>query len=236
MLIETVFRSEDVPAADRFECYRELMNRAYAPMELSSGHAPDFRAHQRLIGLGAVSVWPGEFEPLLLRRTPKLIRQSDPEVYQLTLVLKGSGKHSLGRQETICDAYEFHSNDSSRPSETRTGQGRTRIIGVEFPKTQLPLPRSRADQVIGRHMSAQDGIGALLAQFLIQLTRDTGQYTPDDGPRLGTVAIDLTAALFSHTFGADTSLAPEAHRRTLTCASKHSSSSTCTTPPSPRVR
>ncbi|MFJ2172654.1 helix-turn-helix domain-containing protein [Streptomyces sp. NPDC087851] len=216
MLVETVFRSEDMPAADRFACYQEFMSRAYAPMELRSDHAADFRVHQRLIGLGAVSVWPGEFQPLVFRRTPKLIRQSDPEVYQLTLVLKGSGRLSLGRHEATCDAYEFHSNDSSLPSETWTGQEQTGIVGVEFPKAQMPLTRSRADQVIGRRMSAKEGVGALLAQFLTQVTSNTDQYTPDDGPRLGTVLTDLVAALFAHTLGTDTSLTPEAHRRTLT--------------------
>ncbi|MYV52409.1 helix-turn-helix domain-containing protein [Streptomyces sp. SID3212] len=215
MLVETVFRSEDVPAADRFECWRELMSRSYAPMELHSDHAADFQVHQRLIRLGAVSVWPGEFQPLVIRRTPKLIRQSDPEVYQLTLVLKGSGRLVLDRQEAICDVYEFHSNDSSRPSETWTGQERTGIVGVEFPKTQLPLPRNRADQAIGRRMSAKEGVGALLAQFLIQLTSNTGQYAPDDGPRLGTVLTDLVAALFAHTLGTDTSPSPDTRRRTL---------------------
>ncbi|MFI6700876.1 helix-turn-helix domain-containing protein [Streptomyces sp. NPDC050509] len=215
MLVETVFRSEDVPAADRFECWRELMSRSYAPMELRSDHADDFRAHQRLIGLGAVSVWPGEFQPLVFRRTPKLIRQSDPEVYQLTLVLKGSGRLVLGRQEATCDAYEFHSNDSSRPSETWTGRERTGIVGVELPKAQLPLQRGRADQAIGRRMSAKEGVGALLAQFLTQVTSNTGQYAPDDAPRLGTVLTDLVAALFAHTLGTDTSLTPDTHRRTL---------------------
>ncbi|MFJ7996130.1 helix-turn-helix domain-containing protein [Streptomyces sp. NPDC096310] len=216
MLVETVFRSDDVPAEDRFERWRELMNRSYAPMELRSDHAADFRVHQRLIALGTATVWPGEFQPLVFRRTPKLIRQSDPEVYQLTLVLKGSGRLVLGRQEATCDAYEFHSNDSSRPSETWTGQEQIKIVGVEFPKAQMPLPRGRADQAIGRRMSAREGIGALLAQFLIQLTSDTGQYAPDDAPRLGTVLTDLVAALFAHTLGTDSSLTPEAHRRTLT--------------------
>ncbi|MFJ4921808.1 helix-turn-helix domain-containing protein [Streptomyces sp. NPDC088725] len=216
MLVETVFRSEDVPAADRFECWRELMSRAYAPMELRSDHAADFRVHQRLIGLGAVSVWPGEFLPLVFRRTPKLIRQSDPEVYQLTLVLKGSGTLILGRDEVTCDAYEFHTNESSRPSETWTGQEQLRIVGVEFPKEQLPMPRGRADQAIGRRMSAKEGVGALLAQFLIQLTSDTAQYAPEDGPRLGMVVTDLVAALFAHSLGSDTSLAPDTRRRTLT--------------------
>ncbi|MFE4057620.1 helix-turn-helix domain-containing protein [Streptomyces sp. NPDC059096] len=215
MLVETVFRSEDVPAAERFACYRELMSLAYAPIELRSDHAADFRVHQRLVRLGAVSVWPGEFQPLVFRRTPKLIRQSDPEVYQLTLVLKGSGRLTLGRQEATVDAYEFHSNDSSRPSETWTGQEPTGIVGVEFPKAQLPLMRGRADRAIGRRMSAKEGVGALLAQFLTQLTRSTDQYTLDDGPRLGTVLTDLVAALFAHTLAAEKSLTPEAHGRTL---------------------
>ncbi|MFE3827334.1 helix-turn-helix domain-containing protein [Streptomyces sp. NPDC059092] len=192
------------------------MSRAHAPMELSSDHAADFRVHQRLIELGAVSVWPGEFQPLVIRRTPKLIRQSDPEVYQLTLVLKGSGRLVLGRQEATCDAYDFHSNDSSRPSETWTGQEHTKIVGVQFPKAQLPLPRGRADQTIGRRMSAKEGVGALLAQFLTQLTSNTDQYTPDDAPRLGTVLTDLVAALFAHTLDTDTSLTPETRRRNLT--------------------
>lgn len=56
------------------------------------------------------------------RRTPKLVRQSVPEVYQLTLVLRGSGTLVLGRQEVTCGAYEFHSDDSSRASETWTGR------------------------------------------------------------------------------------------------------------------
>jgi AraC-like DNA-binding protein len=218
MLIETVFRSEDVPVADRFECWRELMSRTYAPMDLSSDDAGDFRAHQRLIELGAVSVWPAEFQPLVFRRTPKLIRQSDPEVYHLSLLLKGSGGVSWDRQEATYRTYDFHSNDSSRPSEIWTGQEPIRTVGIEIPKAQLPLPRGRADQAIGRRMSGREGIGALLAQFLTQLTENVGQYAPCDGPRLGTVLADLVAALFAHTLGTDTSLPPDTHRRTLALA------------------
>jgi hypothetical protein len=53
MLIETEFRSEDVPAADRFACWRKRMGRTHAPMDMSD-HAADFWAHQRLLELGGV--------------------------------------------------------------------------------------------------------------------------------------------------------------------------------------
>ncbi|MGP4050313.1 helix-turn-helix domain-containing protein [Streptomyces sp. 2A115] len=215
MLIETVFRSEDVPAADRFEYWRELVSRTSRPMDLSSENAADFWAHQRLIGLGAVSVWPAECQPVVYRRTPKLVRQSDPESYHLTLVLQGSGGASWGKQEAAYHAYDFHANDSSRPSEMWTGQALSRIVGIEVPKAHLPLPRRRAEQAIGRRMSGLEGIGALLAQFLTQITDNTNQYAPSDAPRLGTVLVDLVAALFAHTLGTEDSLPPDTHQRNL---------------------
>lgn len=64
MLHELVFRSEELPAADRFDAWRERMNTTHAPLRLESEHADDFHAYQRLIGLGAVSMWPARFEQL----------------------------------------------------------------------------------------------------------------------------------------------------------------------------
>ncbi|MFF7753489.1 hypothetical protein ACFZCP_30630 [Streptomyces sp. NPDC007971] len=36
-------------------------------------------------------MWSAEFQPLVFRRTPKLIRQSDPEAYHLSFVVRGTG-------------------------------------------------------------------------------------------------------------------------------------------------
>ncbi|MEV8599689.1 helix-turn-helix domain-containing protein [Streptomyces griseoviridis] len=215
MLDETVFRSGDVPTADRFDRWRDLMNQVYAPMDVRSDHAADYRAHQRLIGLGPVSVWPGEFQPLVFLRTPRLIRQYDPELYHLTLVVNGSGGIALGKQETTYGTYDIATNDTSRASETWVGLGTAKIVGVCVPKAMLPLPKGRADQAIGRRMSSERGVGALLALLLTQLADNSGQYTPADAPRLGVVVADLVAALFAHTLDADRSLPPDTHRRTL---------------------
>ncbi|MFD5737852.1 helix-turn-helix domain-containing protein [Streptomyces sioyaensis] len=66
-----------------------------------------------------------------------------------------------------------------------------------------------------RRLSGHESIGALLAQFLTQVARDSGSYRPDDGPRLGTVAVDILSALFAHILDADSSLPPETHRQAL---------------------
>jgi AraC-like DNA-binding protein len=216
MLSESVFRSEELPAADRFDAWRACMDQAHAPMDLSSDHAADFRSHLRLIRFGAIKVWPATFQQLVFHRTTRLIRQSDPEVYHLSLLLHGEAKVSFGRQQAAYRAYDYHSSDSARPYEIWTGQGPITSVGVEVPKALLPLPRNKADQAIGRPMSGREGIGALLAQFLTQVTADTGSYQPTDGPRLGTILNDLVSALFAHTLDVDNSLPPETRSRTLT--------------------
>ncbi|MFC9458660.1 hypothetical protein [Streptomyces sp. NPDC056983] len=81
MLNETVFRSGEVPAADRLAYWAERVGRTHAPVRMTSDHAHDFRATQRILGLGAVSVWLATFRQLVIRHTPKPIRRSDPELF-----------------------------------------------------------------------------------------------------------------------------------------------------------
>ncbi|WP_329136141.1 helix-turn-helix domain-containing protein [Streptomyces sp. NBC_01476] len=216
MLTETVFRSEDIPAADRFDAWRDLMNRTHAPLRLESEAAADFRAHQRLIELGAVSMWPATFQQLVFIRTPRLIRQSDPEVYHLSLLLSGKAGVTWGRRENTYGAFDFHTNDSSRPYEIWTGRGPISSVGIEIPKALLPLPQARMDQVIGRHVSGREGVGTLLTQFLTQIAADTRPYQPVDGPRLGTVLVDLVAAMLAQNLEIESALAPETRTRALT--------------------
>lgn len=92
VLHESVFRTTDLPVSDRFEAWAERMGRTHAPMRLSSDRHADYRGSQRVIALGDVVVWPATFDHLVFRRTPKLIRESDPETYHLSLLLKGEGR------------------------------------------------------------------------------------------------------------------------------------------------
>ncbi|MFH8573759.1 helix-turn-helix domain-containing protein [Streptomyces sp. NPDC017993] len=216
MLNEMVFRSDDVPRPDRFDYFAELLGRTHAPMELRSDYADDFRASQRVLDLGAASVWSFTFQPLVFRRTPKLIRQSDPETYHLSLVLRGTGAGVWSQRETQYKPFDLFINSSSLPNDVHSAEALASTVALEIPKALVPLPRDVARRIVGAPVSAQEGMGALLARFLTQLTEDTTLYQPTDGPRLGTVLTDLTTALFAHLLEAGNCLPPETHRRTLT--------------------
>ncbi|ANP51378.1 helix-turn-helix domain-containing protein [Streptomyces griseochromogenes] len=216
MLDELVFRSDDVPAPDRFGYWAELLGRTHAPMELRSDYADDFRASQRVLGLGAVTMWTATFQPLVFRRTPKLIRQSDPEAYHLSLVLRGAGGGVWKHRETEYKPHGLLINSTSLTNDVHSTEDLGTTLALEIPKAVLPLPRSAVGRIVGAPVSTQEGIGALLARLLTQLSADTTAYQPADGPRLGTVFTDLVAALFAHVLDADDSLPSETHRRTLT--------------------
>ncbi|GAA2583242.1 helix-turn-helix domain-containing protein [Streptomyces tubercidicus] len=217
MLDETVFRTDALPVADRFDYWVELLGRTHAPMELRCDCTDDFRASQRVLDLGAVTVWSATYQPLVFRRTPKLIRQSDPEAYHLSLVVQGSGTGEWPTRETAYKPHDLFVTSTSLPNDIRSSTGGpVTIIALETPKALLPLPPDMAPRLVGAPVSAREGMGALLARFLTQLTADTTAYQPSDGPRLGTVLNDLVAALFAHLLEAGDRLPPETRRRALT--------------------
>ncbi|MFI7300871.1 AraC family transcriptional regulator [Streptomyces sp. NPDC050121] len=217
MLIETVFRSEDLPTADRFDGWRELVGQTHAPLELRSDHREDFRASQRVLDLGAALVWPTRFQPVCFRRTPKLIRQSDPEGLHLSLPLSGALRTVRGDEEAVYGPDSLCVIDTSQPVDVHGGDDSSPHtgVGLEVPKALLPLPRHKLDHLARLRLPAREGFGALLAQLLTQLAEGTDSYQPADAPRLGTVVVDLLSALFAHALEADDSLPPETRRQTL---------------------
>jgi AraC-like DNA-binding protein len=194
------------------------MARTLAPMEMTSDHRADFGAHMRLLDLGVVQVWPTTFYPMRFQRTPKLIRRSDPGLYHLTLLQRGALGVSQAGRHAVHRPGDLYVIDSSLPFDALVADRWQTItgVGVEVPKSSLRLPEKGVGELLGRQLSAREGIGALLAQLLTQLAADTEAYQPSDGPRLGQVVLDLMSALLAHELQADASLTPETRQRGLT--------------------
>ncbi|WKX74444.1 hypothetical protein Q3Y56_24725 [Streptomyces sp. XD-27] len=115
-------------------------------MELRSDHADDFRAAQHVLDLGAVTVWSATFQPLVFRRTPKLIRQSDPETYHVSLVVRGAGRACGGTgrprtSRTTCSSTPPRCRTTSTAAGNRSRRSRWR-----FPR---PCCRCRATRPAG---------------------------------------------------------------------------------------
>ncbi|MFE2316800.1 AraC family transcriptional regulator [Streptomyces sp. NPDC059441] len=215
-MIGTVFRTEDVPAEDRFDYWRELVVRTRSS-DLISAHTADYWAEYRLMELGPVTVWPSSFLPTRYRRSGKMVRRSDPESYHLTLLLEGGlALEHAGRTDTF-GPRDLHMVDGSRPYDLRPADDRDRRavkgVGVDFPKALLPLPPHLVRELLGRGLSGRDGTGALLAEFLVGLDRQANTLQPSDAPRLGTVVLDLVSAWFAQVLDAEAALPQESRQR-----------------------
>ncbi|MFD8332718.1 helix-turn-helix domain-containing protein [Streptomyces solisilvae] len=115
-------------------------------------------------------------------RTPRLIRQSDPELYHLTLLHTGSVAIEQSGLANVHGPGGMYFIDCSRPFACRMG-GRFTGIGLEIPKALIP---PLVADLVTRSLTEHQGIGRLLVGFLTQLSACEASYRAQDMTRLET--------------------------------------------------
>ncbi|MFJ6614977.1 AraC family transcriptional regulator [Streptomyces sp. NPDC091289] len=218
MLTEAEFRTDALAPSDRFAGWQQCMTDVVAPMEITSPYADDFWADHRLLRIEDTWLWPTRLHASRYRRTPRLIRQSDPGLLHMTLVRPGSGTVLVehGGPHSAVGPYDLYVLDVSRPCDVGTDDEPIVGVGVDFPRSLLPLPMSTSlDDVLGRRLSGRHGFGALFSQFVTHLVDQSDSYGPADGPRLHRILLDLAAGLLASGLDRDTALSPETRTRNL---------------------
>ncbi|MER7456531.1 helix-turn-helix domain-containing protein [Micromonospora sp. NPDC126480] len=203
-----------LPPAERFDFWLDLVARESVPARIASTHAADFAASARVVDLGVVKLAAWTYPSLELHRTSSMIGSTDPELYQLALPLSGSGAMRQGRQEAALRPDGFALVDTIRPhaSTHRPGHpaaGPLRTVTALVPHAALPLPAVRVRDLLAAHLPADRGMGLLLAQFLRQVVEHPEQYATDDAKRLDIVALDLIAGTLAARLGTDSVLPAE---------------------------
>ncbi|WP_258382422.1 helix-turn-helix domain-containing protein [Streptomyces sp. NTH33] len=213
----TEFRTENLPVAERFGSWHDMTARALIPNAIRSDHEADFRASARVLDLGAVQVSALTYPSLETRRSARLIRQSDPDSYQLMLGLRGGHRILQAGRDTTSGPGEVMLYDTSRPWHGWTAAGADTVKGVmvQFPRALLPLPADGLDRLIAVRLPGREGVGAVLSGYLTQLTAGAAAYTAADGARLATCTLDLLTAFLAHHLDAAASMPPETHHRAL---------------------
>jgi AraC-like DNA-binding protein len=221
-MLETVFRTEDLPAADRFDCWYQMIRGAILPAIIQADRVDDFRATTRMLDLGVVQVFAISVPQVRVSRPRKLVRQSDPEQCHLVLNLGGIYGFDQGDRCTALGADDLMFYDSSRPFDGWTAPdgnepaaGGQTHLQVQFPRGMLPNP-ALIDRHIGERLAAGGtGVRTLLAGYLRQLVDPSAQYRGVDSAGLATVTMDLITTLLAHESDAVRSLAPETRDRGL---------------------
>ncbi|MGS2619600.1 AraC-like ligand-binding domain-containing protein [Micromonospora sp. LZ34] len=209
-----------VPPADRFPLWVEIADRAAAPIALTSDHADDFRGRARFLSLGAIELTRLRYQSLVGRRTPRLIRQADPEVFQVALTLTGRSMISASRRESAIPVGDFTLIDWARPHQVEhavvaDGDSAAGAVTAVIPRALLPLAPDRVAHLAAARMPGSEGPGLLLARHLHHVTRHPEQFRATDAPHLADVTVSLVSALLARHLDVEDRLPADIRRQTL---------------------
>lgn len=215
-IVETTLPTEDIPPEERFACWHELIWNSFAPTDWSSDYADRYHIKHRMLEIGDVQIWEASISTSTLKRTEKLIRKSDPEKVCIAFNRRGVLLGDTAGRQMVCGPGDLYCHDTSHPSKMmfRSAEDRRSFDGltVMVPRRNLSLARRNVDQVVGRRISANVGMGALLSTFISQLAHNSTSFGVNDGSRLEFVVGDLVSATLAGTMD-DLGCVPEESRR-----------------------
>lgn len=207
--------TDPIPAAERFDWWCDLVWQDVARTIITSDHAAAFQAGAETADLGLVKVTAMHFAPIRSLRTRTLIRQSDPEVYELTLIKGDPMWLSQRRNDTAARAGDLLLWDTSQPFDGGVCGDHAEAIIVHLPRSALSLPSDRIDRLVAQRMPATHGMGAILAAFLTEVLGQASACRPQDLNTLGTVTLDLASAFLAQRVDVTRRLSPETRREVL---------------------
>ncbi|MFJ2900668.1 helix-turn-helix domain-containing protein [Streptomyces sp. NPDC087218] len=216
-MLATEFSTDVVAAPERFVLWVEATGESHMRNRLRSNDCHDFRARMRSVDLMDVQVAVLAYPHLEIARTTKLIRQSDPEVYQINYFLGGQGNLTLDRRDVRLGTGDLVVMDSSRPfrGDVHADPGRWSHLTVQLPRKLLPLPEKTVQGLLAVPISGRSGMGGVFARWLTDLTAHADEFTPADIPAFTQVTVDLLTSLLGRCLGADDAMGPQLDRRTL---------------------
>ncbi|GHE45253.1 AraC family transcriptional regulator [Streptomyces longispororuber] len=194
-----MFRSDDLPPGERLARFEDFLGGTSHPMRVTTADPARFRATVRVLDLGPVSVVHLTCSPAVVWRTERLIRRADPELCSVLFPHRGALRVAQARREADLRGRDFALCDSSLPFRVLlSGHGTPALVQARVPRALLPAPVRRTGHLLGRRLPGREGLGALLTQFLTDVTAAPAPYTGSDVSRLSSVALDLLATVLAH--------------------------------------
>ena len=215
----SIFRAMEFPPGEGFDRWHEFTRRAHVSTLIRTSRVADFPATLRTLDFGGIQVSRETFPAMRIDRTPKLIRQSDPEQYHVALIERGTcGLDQLDRNISL-GAGDLTLYDTSQPFTAWTSAPGSDECGtslrVQIPKTALTLRPHAMQRLLAARLPAREGIGALVTTYVSALLTHAGTYRAADETRLAHVTIELIATLIMHVLDAPTTLLSDTSRQTL---------------------
>ncbi|MEU7280795.1 AraC family transcriptional regulator [Streptomyces sp. NPDC045431] len=217
IMMTTVLDTTSLPPEERTAAWVETTALAAVTTRFRFPEPESFGARIAAVELGAVQLSTMSYSPLISYRSGRLIRQSDPEVYQLAVITSGQQGIEQAGHRTLLEPGDIVFYDSSRPFEALAGVDGNRCSSllVQFPRKLMPLPDKVVAPLCGENLRGAAGVGHVFRQTLHALTDPDIELSEADRARLGTTVVDLAAAVVAGHIERTSALPPESHTSAL---------------------
>lgn len=182
--------------------FRAAVNDSFVPLQVTSRHADRFRGMIRGAGIDDVHVSELRATDHVVERTPELIARGDRSYFKVSLMLAGTGLLIQDRREAVLHPGDLAVYDTSRPYSLVFDED-FRTMVVMFPRHLITLPADMMGELTAVRISGSEGLGAVVAPYLVQLAANLDQLAGVTGARLVHSALDLVTTVFTRELGLD---------------------------------
>ncbi|WP_328842955.1 helix-turn-helix domain-containing protein [Streptomyces sp. NBC_00258] len=214
-----VVSTAEVAAGERFAFWREVSTKLWVPYDLRCDPQLEngFKAQVGISDFGAMQATLLTTMPHTVHRSPKLIRQADPEVLKVGCIVRGGATVTQDGQHADLGVGDLMLFDTSRPFLGKHAPHipTSQLLLLRFPRSLLPLPDRDLRRLSAVRIPGTQGIGALSSQFLLHLAQRMDELSPADTARLSTLTLDLLTTVLADALDSQSAVPPHTRRRAL---------------------
>jgi AraC-like DNA-binding protein len=138
----------------------------------------------------------------LLRDAPQLIAHHSPEYLKVAVHVGGRCVIRQDGREANLSPGEYVVYDTTRPFDFAVS-GKFRMYSAILPRQLLRIPAAQLSGLTARRFSSREGMGALLAPFLVELGRQTTKEGSARSIRLADAVFDMLEAALCEQLACD---------------------------------
>ncbi|WP_051790210.1 helix-turn-helix domain-containing protein [Streptomyces sp. NRRL S-1022] len=210
----SVYTVETVPAHRRRAYWREALALTFGAVDMGVSDEVECGAI-RASSLGPVQAVVVDGDPLLARRTRRLIAGSDNDDYVVVKLLStGVARIEQDGRESFVQPGQLFVYDMARPVRLTLPE-RFRTKSLVLPRRVLGLSESDLQRITASPLGTDSALGGLLTPLLSRLVDTAGTYPERTGELIARNVVDLVQTLAEERLGRDGGDSADAARLSL---------------------
>ncbi|OZF52183.1 AraC family transcriptional regulator [Rhodococcus sp. 14-2470-1b] len=178
----------------QFDRWREEVSAAFVPLDASSSASEGcFDGGLHSGSMGALHISEVSGRCVDVRRTPAVIRRSDPGLVKVGVQLRGRGVVVQRDREAVLEPGDFAVYDTSEPYALHFADDFAMFV-LMFPRESLKIRPNDLAHVSALRIKGNDGVGSLVSPFLAGLRKGLSDGFSPSSRMFEDAVLDLVSA------------------------------------------